>query len=266
MALLRQHPLNGYQIAKVSKVPRANIYAVLQKLEERGAVLRVQSADDVRYSPVPPAELTRRIGSRFEEDVAATRTALEDLGSVTGQDYVWNAEGLEAVLAHAGALVVGAKRDVLLAVGPEESAALETKVRQACARGVSVTTLCLAGCTNECGHCAGRVYRYGMAPGGEHRSLIAVVDEEEMLAAEIAPSLEARSVRTRQHLVVELAASFIRRSIAIAALLNDLGNQLDQIIGPGTKAILAGLGPGGTPGGWLEHMHRIMKTPKSAQS
>ena len=40
LALLQRNPLNGYELAKVSGLPRANVYAVLQKLEsfatERG--------------------------------------------------------------------------------------------------------------------------------------------------------------------------------------------------------------------------------------
>ncbi len=41
VALLQRSPINGYELAKASGVPRANIYAVLQKLAERGAVVRV---------------------------------------------------------------------------------------------------------------------------------------------------------------------------------------------------------------------------------
>jgi hypothetical protein len=36
LALVQRNPLNGYELAKVPGVPRANIYAVLQKLKERG--------------------------------------------------------------------------------------------------------------------------------------------------------------------------------------------------------------------------------------
>ena len=34
LALLQRNPLNGYELAKVSGLPRANVYAVLQKLED----------------------------------------------------------------------------------------------------------------------------------------------------------------------------------------------------------------------------------------
>jgi sugar-specific transcriptional regulator TrmB len=56
IALLQRSPLTGYELAKVSGLPRANVYAVLPKLEEKGAVLRVDTPAGPRYSPVPPLE------------------------------------------------------------------------------------------------------------------------------------------------------------------------------------------------------------------
>ena len=52
LALLQRNPLNGYELAKVSGLPRANVYAVLQKLEERGAVVRLDMPSGARYAPV----------------------------------------------------------------------------------------------------------------------------------------------------------------------------------------------------------------------
>src|SRR5215208_5851110 len=66
MALLQRNPLNGYELAKVSGLPRANIYTVIQKLEHRGAVVRLDTPGGVRYAPVDPGELTERIARRFE--------------------------------------------------------------------------------------------------------------------------------------------------------------------------------------------------------
>src|SRR5215204_79949 len=63
IALLQQHPLNGYALAKASGVPRANIYGVLQKLEERGAVVAVNVAAGVLYSPITPDRLIRLLSN-----------------------------------------------------------------------------------------------------------------------------------------------------------------------------------------------------------
>jgi HTH-type transcriptional regulator, sugar sensing transcriptional regulator len=38
VTLLQRSPVSGYELAKTSGIPRANVYAVLQKLEERTTV------------------------------------------------------------------------------------------------------------------------------------------------------------------------------------------------------------------------------------
>src|SRR4051794_14886946 len=67
LALLQRNPLNGYELAKVSGLPRANIYAVLQRLEERGAAVRLDLPNGIRYAPIAPTELTNRAATRFQD-------------------------------------------------------------------------------------------------------------------------------------------------------------------------------------------------------
>jgi sugar-specific transcriptional regulator TrmB len=81
LALVQRNPVNGYELAKVSGVPRANVYAVLQKLEERGAVVRLEMPYGTRYAPVAPIELIQRIASRFQNVLSTTQQALEDLAA-----------------------------------------------------------------------------------------------------------------------------------------------------------------------------------------
>src|SRR5688572_30159367 len=66
-ALLQQNPATGYEVAKVSGIPRPNIYPVLQKLEARGAAVRIAGDDTTRYLPIPQQEFLKRIGSHFQE-------------------------------------------------------------------------------------------------------------------------------------------------------------------------------------------------------
>ena len=78
VALLKHSPLNGYELAKDSGLPRANVYSVLGRLEERGAVVRLDTPSGTRYSAIPPSELmgSRAISSSRStpETIAATST------------------------------------------------------------------------------------------------------------------------------------------------------------------------------------------------
>src|SRR5436305_1954137 len=81
LALLQRNPVNGYELAKTSGLPRANIYAVLQKLEERGAIVRFEMPNGTRYAPIAPTELTKRAATRFQHTLNAVQQALADLAT-----------------------------------------------------------------------------------------------------------------------------------------------------------------------------------------
>src|SRR5215211_4976590 len=116
LALLQRNPLNGYELAKLSGLPRANVYAVLQKLEERGAVVRLDMPSGARYAPVAPAELTQRIASRFHGTLSAAQRALEELAAPPAFTNVWSIQGYAALLEHAHALIDATGKQLLVAI------------------------------------------------------------------------------------------------------------------------------------------------------
>lgn len=260
-ALLQRSPITGYELAKMSGIPRANVYAVLQKLEERNAVLRVEGPEGTRYAPVPPAELMERLNNRFEHILEAARLSLDAIAVPAEHEYVWNIRGYSALIEHASALIDAAQEHLLVAVWPEEARAVAERLALAEARGVAVTTLCLAVCPKECGGCRGSIYRYRVAPEERNRWLVLVPDGAEVLASEISSGEETLAVRTHQRLLVDLAFWYIRHSIALAAVLTDLGDRLPHLLDAETRAILESLGP---DGGWLEHMRALLSQGGSA--
>jgi sugar-specific transcriptional regulator TrmB len=270
VALLQRSPLNGYELAKDSGLPRANVYSVLDKLEERGAVVRLDTPSGTRYAAVPPSELVGRIGSKFSENLSAARQALEEISEPPAYEYVWNARGYNSLLDHARTLIDAAQHRLLVATWTPEAQALAGSLAAAAERGVEITTLCLQACAAECGGCQGAIFRYRLAPEYAGRWLVLVQDGTETLAGEIGPSDEALTVRTRQRLLVELSAWYIRHSIALAGVVRDLGDRLPDLLSTQTLAALSSLGPGGyseseqgednegAEAGWLEYMQRAI--------
>ncbi len=279
VALLQRSPLNGYELAKASGLPRANVYSVLDKLEERKAVVRVDTSSGTRYAAVPPSELAGRMDSAFTENLSTAQRLLEEIAAPPEYEYVWNARGYKTLLDHARTLIDSAQKRLLVATWTPEAIALAGNLAAAEERGVEITTLCLQGCAVECGGCCGHIFRYRLAPEYAGRWLVLVQDDTEVLAGEIGHADETLTVRTRQRLLVELSAWFIRHSIALASVVRDLGSQLPDLLSPQTLAALASLGPGGyhqneqgedsddvehgldgqsSVAGWLEYMQQAL--------
>jgi sugar-specific transcriptional regulator TrmB len=260
VALLQQHPASGARVAKVSGIPRPNVYAVLQKLEEAGAALRVETGDGIEYSPVRPAELIERLSSEFEEVVHAARQVLDDIGSPVEDDYVRNLRGEPLLLQHAREIVNSAATEVLLAVSLPEAQALVEVTGQAEARGVAFTTLCLQACPQECGNCRGTIYRYPLNQAEDNSRWLTVIrDSNEIFVGAISRE-EVTGIRTKQRRLVEMTSWYIRHSIAVAQLLNDLGSQVDQLLNPITQAYLESGRPDAR---WLKSLLSLLHSGRS---
>src|SRR5215217_3653264 len=259
LALLQRSPLNGYELAKVSGLPRANVYAVLQKLEDRRAVVRLDMPSGARYAPVAPTELIQRIASRFQDVLSTTQQALEELVMPAVAEYLWNTQGYAALIDHAHVLIDATQEQLLVAIGRAEASALAEPLARAEARGVAVTTLCLDECSVECGGCRGTICRSCAAVSAVQQWLVLVSDNAEALAGEMGLNNDALAVRTRQQLQVDLASWYIRHSMALTAVLSDLSGHPDQVLHPETRAILQLLDSGDRQGGWLDHMRVLVQ-------
>ena len=259
LALLQRNPLNGYELAKLSGLPRANVYAVLQKLEDRGAVVRLDMPSGARYAPVPPTELIQRIASRFQDVLSTTQQALEELATPAAAEYVWNIQGYAALIDHAHVLIDATQEQLLVAIGRAEASALAEPLARAETRGVAVTTLCLDECSVECGDCRGTICRSCAAVNAVQQWLVLVSDNAEALAGEIGLNNDALAVRTHQQLQVDLASWYIRHSMALTAVLSDLNRRQDQVLAPETRALLQSIDSHNRHGGWLDHLRVLVR-------
>jgi sugar-specific transcriptional regulator TrmB len=261
VALLQHNPLNGYELARASGIPRPNIYPVLQKLEERGAVLRLETPQGRRYAPVSSQELIQRLHLHFQQSLEAARHSLSQVEATPSREHLWNLDGHAAILEHACSLIASAKETLMAAIWPDEISVLADDFYQAAQRGVKITTLCLAGCSENCPQCQGNIHRYALASSQKQRWLVLIVDQRELLAGELKMSGEALALRTCQKMLVHLAGEYINHSIALAILLKDLGPHIERLLTPESRAILETLSAGDAQGNWLQHMQQIL-SPK----
>lgn len=257
VALARHGPLNGYEVAKHSGVPRANVYAALEKLERRRIVVALQQGDATRYSARPQNEFIKRLRREHEAAFDRATTALAGLTPAHSDATVVNIRGYDTALQHAGDAIAASESTLLLAVHPPESRALLDVVESAAERGVNITTLCMSACETECGACRGDLYRYRVTDSEAGNALLVVADNTRVVASEIRGA-EATAIETSQVLVAELAGAYIRNAIALATVLEDLGDALASRLQPATLHVLSRLGPAAGRG-FLENLRGLLQ-------
>jgi hypothetical protein len=248
-------------LAKASGIPRPNIYPILQKLEERGVVLRIDNPEGADYLPVAPQEVVSRFKQKYLGTLESVSGSLFEVAAHAEQPHIANLHGYSVLLGHAQSIIASSQQSLLMGSWPEEVMALSESVRQARQLGVQITTLCLKGCPQPCPACQGSVFRYPIAASGYDRWLVLVSDGAEVLAGEIHPGLDTLAIRTRQKMLVNLTAGYIQNSIILANILADLGGRFDALVGPETRSTFEDLYPLPARAPWLEIM-RPSITPK----
>ncbi|MGB9777296.1 MAG: TrmB family transcriptional regulator [Anaerolineae bacterium] len=230
VALLRESPVTGYQLSKLSGVPRSMIYEVMGKLIARGAAMTLRQEGVVRYAPIPPEEFLDQLHREHEALITALQQDLSSLTTALDLEYVWNIEGRENILAKAEEMVRQARWEIYLSLTPATFPPLRPGLLEAIRRGVRVVvyspeSLDLPG---------GQVVIAPVSEEAQERVeglwLILVVDEKEVLIGEQLEAFRARASWTSSPLLVFIAEHHLRTDPYLPQILACLGDRAGEII------------------------------------
>jgi sugar-specific transcriptional regulator TrmB len=229
-ALLRESPVTGYQLSKLSGVPRSMIYEVVGKLTARGAAMTLRTGGSTRYAPVPPAEFLDQLHREHEELIVSLKDDLTVFASAPDLEYVWNIEGHDNIMAKATEMIDQAKKRAYLALLPATFPTLKTALESAIERGVGVVVYT----TSELDLPGGRVV---VVPTPEEAlgqtgglGLILVIDEEEVMIGEWLTDTQARASWTSSPLLVFVAEHHLRTDLYLPRFLALLGDRALEVI------------------------------------
>ena len=132
-------PLNGYEVAKRSGVPRSTVYETLGKLVGREAAYEVRAGDaSVGYIALPPSALLDRMRREFERSVDHLNAALPELATPPEVRLVHNLADRSSLLGRAEDVIAAARKELFLSGWPDDVGLLKPMVRRAVGEGVDV--------------------------------------------------------------------------------------------------------------------------------
>jgi len=239
VALLRKSPVTGYELAKLSGVPRSMIYEVAGKLTARGAAMTLRKDGTVQYAPVPAAEFLDNLHREHEELIAALKEDLVALAVPPDLEYVWHIEGYENIMAKAEEMIAQARAEVYLALVPATFPALQPFLAEAVVRGVQVvlytaSPLDLPGGRVVVARMSGQALDQARGLG-----LILVIDGQEVLIAEWLTETQARASWTSSPLLVFIAEHHLRTDPYLPQILDCLGDRALELIQEDDRELFA---------------------------
>ncbi len=172
--------LTGYQVAKMARVARANVYPVLDRLIRRGAVTEDPESPGPRYQAVS-------FNLVSQAQLAAVRQSLsaieENLPEVRKPHRLITAHGESALHTHAAGLVAAARHHLDIGASYNTIQPFAGALQEANNRGVVEKFLCFDNCPAPgCGVCRNPapVYPGEFSPRGW---LMLIKDNDETLIA-----------------------------------------------------------------------------------
>ncbi len=209
-ALVAEHPLTGYELSGRSGIPRSKIYECIERLLRKGLLVALDGTP-VRYAPVPPEELVRRLSSEFSSSLDRLGKLLEEEPRTGDVEYVFNIGGYDRIIAKADDMTASAKSSLDLAVWGEELGLVREGLEKAALRGVRVRILAFDG--GDAPSC--EVYRHrALAPGEFSGRWIAVVrDRREVLTGQCSGGGEIVAAWTKNPCLVFMSLKYIEHEI-----------------------------------------------------
>jgi len=230
VALLRESPVTGYQLAKLSAVPRSMIYEVLGKLTVRGAAMTLRKEGSTQYAPIPAQEFLEQLHREQDALINALEEDLSDLDATSDLDYVWNIEGHDNIMAKAEEMLAQAQDRIYLSLLPATFPSLQGALERAIARGVRVVIYS----TEPLDLPGGRVIVAPVPEVAQERVeglwLVLVIDGQEVLIGELLTENQARASWTGSPLFVFIAEHHLRTDLYLPRVLALLGDRALDLI------------------------------------
>jgi sugar-specific transcriptional regulator TrmB len=224
-------PSTAYEIGKLSGVPRAKVYEVVDNLRKKQIIVQIEE-NPKKYLPVDPDEVFFNIEEAFNVSVRLVREELQHLEKGETVDYIFNISGKQLIIERAKQMICSSQHSILVAVDRTMLEALTLEMKTAEKRGV-VLNIVFYGDRRDIAF--ENVYSHRLhEPDTEHFTFILLdIDFKEVLAGTMSRSSnEGHGFWTKSVYLNNIMQDNIVHEISLGILEEKLGrSQIHRLIG-----------------------------------
>jgi sugar-specific transcriptional regulator TrmB len=224
---LVRHPLaTGYEVSKGTGVARANSYQALESLTAKECVTIV-SIDPLRYSPVPPERLLKRIQLETARRCQLLEEQFAKLDVPDSMGHFWELNERKRIEARLIELIGRAENRLVASLWAEDLDILAPSLREARERGCTVILNLFGEAEVE----YATIYQHEGPEKVVSGHLVALaIDFSEALVASL--DEPATGVMTQNRTLVRVVEKLIRNEAYLAAIFEQFSEELSTHFGP----------------------------------
>ena len=138
VTLLQNKALNGYEIAKLSGVSRSLVYDVIERLLNKGFIIKSEGAINY-YVALDYNKTLEKIDNENHKNLLNAEAKLKLLSKKENDnEFIFNIRGIDKFIDKAKERILLAKREISLSIWKQDFALLEEDLLKAIKRGVKV--------------------------------------------------------------------------------------------------------------------------------
>lgn len=227
LALLQQPTATGYELANAAGLQRANAYAAIKSLADKGFATQTSSGTPARFVATAPAEVLGQIKRRTERRVDSLVADLARYAAPPAATTFHTLQGTEAIIQRTAALVDSARHRVAVCCWSEDLDWLAAPLRAASHSGCQVVVNVFGDSDLD----FGEVFRHedpDLTVGG-HLLLVAV-DHRVALVSTL--DHQPTAIQTDQPALSLVVEKLIRQEAYLAAIFERHHDLLTESFGP----------------------------------
>lgn len=234
LALLKEYPSTGYQISKISGVPRSMVYEALGRLHAKGVVMETVESRATYYRPLPPEILLDQHLANLHTLVHDIKPSLLDLYLTKEDTSIWSLSDEHAIYAYATQMLENATQEVFLVINDDALEVLCDTLEKISQKNIALNILITGNTTLPFGNLAQHPPLESQIQGLTE-TLVVLVDSKEVLVANL--SNDTQATITKNTNLVLISHQFIWMEFFTQRIFSQLGEDLLERLDPEDRAI-----------------------------
>lgn len=239
IALLKNYPATGYEVAKLANIPQSRVYDTLKILEEKNIVAS-NNSKPVSYIPVKPKQILNGYRKKFDSTINYLEKHLPEIKD----DYnepILTITGKQNIQDKISEIIKNAEREIYIEIWSQEYKIFEKDLQDAYNRNVEIR---IVGYDNFQSR-FGLVFQHAFAKDIEMslggRMVIIAADDSEGIIGKVSSfkneASDTNIIWTQNKSIAFIIKEFIVHDMYLIDVEENLVEQMKYIYGKGFKRL-----------------------------